>query len=276
MRQLPDAGLEADALAGLATSIRVDQRIEAIASAVHEQEDPGLTAPEAEREPPNLEDTGESDRHERDVINPFDLTAIKTPLRWARELPRALRPPVRYEIVGPGFEVKETYQQPCSEHAALRLLIAHAIAAHLRRCNVKLTNAGDWVHVPCIRGDRELVTLMESAAHALSAFAVSSAELRCSFGEIRGRIEELLKDYGWLKDFAIRLPSRDVIRVQAVLRPAFRSAKRPRLATCAAALRLGTQTPPPELIAGEPWSPDDWVKFRSNQRERALEASKAP
>lgn len=210
-------------------------------------------------EPPEVEDAGDSSAHVEDESagSEFDR-AWYGHLPLMRQLPRRLRPPVRYRIDAE-FAVRPLYpktpdrladdplyrKKAASEH--LEQTVAEAIAEHLRQKDVHLDQPGDWCRIPCIGGDDALVKLIPKQ-HA----QLIDTKRFHSIGNV-------------LKNFAIELPNRDVVTPQALISPPARKGKR---TTRGAALRWASQRPS-TTPDGTTWSQRDWDEFERNQKKVA-------
>jgi hypothetical protein len=206
--------------------------------------------PEGEMpEPPALEDLADSDSFFDDLPpgGAFDQGWYGT-VPLISQLPRRVRPPVRF-LIDSEMNLHRLGDEG-SKASELEWAVADAVAAHIRNAGVALRTTGDWCGIPCIGGDRELLALVPE--HLRST--LDEARLR-SIGSI-------------IKDFAIQLPSGDVIVPQTLLDPARKDKRTTRAAALSlASLRL-------ELMPdGEQWTADDWNAFESTQRKKKYAAT---
>lgn len=224
----------------------IDLAKELCASKVAEEDDHGRDdTPDGESpEPPALEDLADSDSFLED--SPAGVAFDRgwygdAPL--ISQLPRRVRPPVRFAI---DADLKlSRLGEGNSKADRLEWAVAEAVTAHLRHSGVMLQARGDWCAIPCVGGDRELLALVPE--HLQSA--LDEARMR-SIGSL-------------IKDFAILLPSGDVIVPQTLLDPA-RKCKR---TTRGAALRLASLRLE-HMPDGERWTESDWKGFEVTQRKK--------
>lgn len=227
-----------------AQNIELGKALAASRLAEEEEGEDGRQPEGEEPEPPALEDLADSDRFLEDSPpgSAFDR-AWNEPVPLISQLPRRLRPPVRCRIDSNLDVHLLAGEAPKTE--ALERAITEAIVEHLRNTGVELRAPGDWCAVPCIGSDRELADLVPEHLRT----ALDEARLH-SIGNI-------------VKDFAIQLPSGDVVTPQALLDRA-RKGKR---TTRAAALRWASQRPE-STPDGEQWTADDWNGFEDTQRKK--------
>jgi hypothetical protein len=214
-----------------------------------EEEDAGVEVDAPE--PPELEDVGDSSAMLEDGP-PGAIFEIgwSGDLPLMRQLPRRLRPQVRYQI--DDDLVVHTLHRKISRSTELERNVAVALAEHLRRVGTRCEEAGDWCRIPAIGSDEVLVELMKDACPKTFEAAVFH-----SVGNV-------------LKNFAIELPNGDVVTPQALVEPA----RRGKLTTRAAALRLAGRRPQ-YLPCGEEWTADDWDGFESTQKRGKRRGLKA-
>ncbi|MDP3939522.1 MAG: hypothetical protein Q8R92_15490 [Deltaproteobacteria bacterium] len=149
-------------------------------------------------EPPQLEDKGDSTEFVEDEPpgSSFELP-WKGKLPLMHQIPKRLRPPLRYRIDG-DLTVHPLYRER-SKSEDLEHAVAEAIAVHLWRTGVRLVQIGDWCRIPSIGSDDELAALIPGTHRR---------QLTASRIHAVGNV---------LKDFAIELPSRDVVTPQALI-----------------------------------------------------------
>ncbi len=206
-------------------------------------------ATEEPRESFELEDFGDSEvaLEGETAQSPFDREwTSQLPLVY--QLPRRARPLVLFRI-DENFEVHYRGRKHNSS-SQLRLLIARAIAEHLKNNQVALSAPGDWRQLPALETDEKLLDLL---------------------GEDRPKLDRVIGKIGSeIKAFAILLPNGDVVTPQALIN----AAKKGKRATRAAALRMALQKP--TRLAGENWSEKDWHDFENTQRKKERGQKKAP
>jgi len=203
-------------------------------------------------EPPELEDLGDSAAHEDDGAPPGSLfdRAWTDALPLVSQLPRRLRPPVRYRIDSE-LSVHELFQKR-SKSESLERAVAEAIAEHLRRTGVKLEDPGDWCRIAAIGRDIDLVSLIPAPY-------------------TQGLGQGTFKSVGnVLKDFAVELPNGEVVTPQALID----RARRDKLTTRAAALRWAARRPA-VTPDGDAWAPKDWDEFEVTQSKKSQRAARA-
>lgn len=195
-------------------------------------------------EPPAIEDLADSDWFVADSPpgGAFDQGWYgAVPL--ISQLPRRVRPPVRFAIDS-DLNLSRLGDEG-SKADDLEQAVAEAVTAHIRNTGTALHTIGDWCRIPCIGGDRELLALVPEQLK----LALDQARLR-SIGSL-------------IKDFAILLPSGDVIVPQTLLEPARQGKRTTRGAALSlAALRLEN------MPDGERWSESDWKGFETTQRKK--------
>jgi hypothetical protein len=217
-------------------------------------------APEPEpAEPFELEDAGDSDAslYGQEALSPFDSEWVST-LPLIFQLPARARPLAHF-FIDEQFEAHKIGRgQDDLSHS--RLLVARAIAKHIRDHGTYLQEVGDWCHIPAIMDDEGLINLAPAGTDRDS---------------LKHRLGHMGSD---LKAFAIILPSGDVVTPQALISPAQDVRKATRLkggrptgltgkrATRAGALRAAAQSP--AQLAGDTWSEEDWDKFEDTQRKK--------
>lgn len=195
-------------------------------------------------EPPAIEDLADSDWFLADSPpgGAFDQGWYgAVPL--ISQLPRRVRPPVRFAIDS-DLNLSRLGDEG-SKADDLEQAVAEAVTAHIRNAGTALRTTGDWCGIPCIGGDRELLALIPEHLK----LALDEGRLR-SIGSL-------------IKDFAILLPSGDVIVPQTLLDPARQGKRTTRGAALSlAALRLEN------MPDGERWSESDWKGFETTQRKK--------
>lgn len=195
-------------------------------------------------EPPALEDLADSDSFLEDspAGAAFDRGWYgSAPL--ISQLPRRVRPPVRFAI-GTDLSLSRLGQES-SKTDGLEWAVAEAVAAHIRNTGVALRTTGDWCGIPCIGGDQELLALVPEHLQSV----LDRARLH-SIGSV-------------VKDFAILLPSGDVIVPQTLLDTA-RKGKRTTRGAALSLAPLGLANMPD----GEQWTESDWKAFETTQRKK--------
>lgn len=209
-----------------------------------DQQEQDQTPDEESPEPPTLEDLADSDWFLADSppVGTFDQ-GWHGAVPLISQLPRRVRPPVRFAI--DSDLTLSRLGDEGSKADDLEQAVAEAVTAHIRNTGIALHTTGDWCRIPRIGGDREL-------------FALVPEHLKSALDEAR------LHSIGSLiKDFAILLPSGDVIVPQTLLEPARRGKRTTRGAALSlASLRLEN------MPDGERWSESDWKGFETTQRKK--------
>jgi hypothetical protein len=129
--------------------------------------------------------------------------------------------------------------------AELRRALTCALAEHIRKSGVSVTERLGWVDVPCLV-TRELINLVDIDHRDAVKIRIGSADE--------------------FKAFALRLPSGDVVVPDTFLNCARKGKK----ATRAGALRVATQQP--QQLANESWTAADWKQFERTQRTARKDA----
>jgi hypothetical protein len=289
-------GLTPEEYQRLQTAIWEKQRAEADLEAEADDEPDGMEPESDAAEPPELQDMGESDAwiEEEPPADCFASERRTGPPRFL-DLPHSARPFVRY-CIDRCFQVHRVDERDDLQ-AKRCYAIAKAIALHLldaqllqlglvtdqelvawqkkrerplptvaeklqRLCKYDiqhksagrfLKKPGDWCQIPHIDRDRGLLELVKAA---------DPDEWESDLSHV----SELPKKLATIKDFAIMLPSGDVLAVPAFINGA-REGKR---ATRAAALRLAADKPP--KLAGDDWEDADWEAFEHAQVKAKADA----
>jgi len=239
MGQTGSQAASAESAQALAAQHSQQQQQDLIRSDREEDEDQPQPDP---GEPPDHEDTGDSESFIEENLPNFEAEE-RPGSPWLASLPRAVRPRVLFRLTSDG--TLDTLGGP---HDERRTAIAAAVAKHITESSVVLKQPGDWIHLPCIAGDKTLFLLIPE--------------------EQRGRLGLREKLSVEVKGFAIELPSGDVLAVQVLLYEAQKQKK----ATRAGTLRAIADGKP-ALLAGEEWLPADWERFRRTQQKKAPRSS---
>ncbi len=170
-----------------------------------------------------------------------------------------------------------------------RLRVAHAVASHLKLHCVQLHTPGEWVIIPAIGSDAELLRLavddidrawIDDLVHLRGASKKKSDTKQHAQEALREHLRNFSHEFQYfyraldkcgtmLKDMAVRLANGDVVKMAALMD----SARRGKRATRAAAFRL--ERGRPEAVAGQPWVDPDWKGFAESQRKKKYRKQKS-
>lgn len=214
---------------------------------------------EEEEEPADSEDLPGVDDSQRVLDEeedawPFDRAGVAPePLPRLADLPLGARPAVEVRIAEDG-RIHLQRGARDGDLLRLRVLLACAVARHLQVTKARVTEPGDWTGIPAIEGDGELVALVEEAAPDLSP-ALEDALGGVTDPDWDARTRDLLagrlSSAGVaLKGFGVRLPSGDVVTVDALCTRARGGAKKASFALRAdgTALYLGEAGAPEKAL----------------------------
>lgn len=237
----------------------IQHKLLGAAVAEEEADDDDLRVEEDPPEPPQLEDLGDSAAFVEDGPpgSIFDR-AWNGALPLIKQLPKRLRPPVRYRI--DGDLVVHALYKVTTDRDDFQHAVAWAIAEHLRKNAVVLDGLGDWTRIPAIGTDPDLESLIQEVRPDLF---------------VEGQFKGVASG---LKDFAVELPNRDVVAPQSLITRARQVKGKGKDGkpggwdsdtTRAAALRVATTGQRSTMPCGEAWGPEDWQTFEDSQRSAA-------
>ncbi len=203
------------------------------------------------------------------IRGPSDLES-SSHLPLLHKLPKSARPPV-YFFIDEEYTV-HALGSPNAAPAEMRYAIALAIALHLKEYEVKLTQPGDWRHIPCIGTDAQLRGL------AIKAFEASNVASSGSLGSNSSlSIKTGLNKYGAeYKAFAIVLSNADVITPQALINQAQKGKRATRAGALRALADANRDASYPTLLAGEAWDEKTWEKFTRVQNKAKNDQRRTP